>query len=697
MEIDKNLPLFDRDLSWLSFNYRVLMEAASSDVPVYEKIKFLAIFSSNLDEFFRVRYANLKSLDKLKLKKISKNLNEIESNLLEKIVDIVSLQQKEFGSIFNEIIIPELKRQKIQIWSGEALSPANKTSLDHYFRSRVLAFINPIALDDTKKSKVFLDNRALYIVVRLKSADSTESLQLVNIPSDQLPRFIELATEDESHLFIFLDDMIKLNLDFIFPDQEVLGFWSIKLNRDADLYIEDEFSGDLVSKITDNLNKRNIGAPSRFLYDQNMPKDVLKTLRKTIGLEKEELVPGGTYHNFYDFFQFPNPVGSKLEFDKWPSLENPYLHDEVSILDAMEKGDFLLHFPYESYDYVLRFFNEAAIDKNVYEIRATFYRVASNSLITNALISAARNGKRVVVFMELKARFDEENNIKWAKAMESVGIKIIYSMPGLKVHAKVALVKRRVGDVEKAYAFLGTGNFNEKTASIYADHALFTCDESLTGELESLLRYLHKKKKTPKPKELLISQFNIRDRFFDLIDREIQLAKKNFPAHMIIKVNNLEDPAMIQKLYEASEAGVKIDLIVRGICRLIPGKRNYSENIKVRRIVDRYLEHARIFWFSNNGDSEVYLGSADWMKRNLYYRVEVVFPVKDKSYKYELERCLQIQLDDNYKATELNSKLENVFQEKPKRKRSAQREFYAWLKRRNSRIERGLNDRQGKT
>lgn len=695
----KEIPLHNRDISWLSFNYRVLLEARRHEVPLYEKIKFLAIFSSNLDEFFRVRFANLKSLYKLKKKKKSVDFDGLNKQLLEDILDIVNKQQAEFGEIYSQIIIPELKKKKIHIWADEKLSDLNQSSLNHYFKSKVLAFIQPKEIDPNEKNGIFLKNRVLYFAIRLES--KTEAAQertvIVNIPSDNLPRFVELATGDDSYLFIFLDDMLRLSLPFLFPDDKIKGVWSIKLNRDAELYIDDEFSGDLVQKISKNLNQRNIGAPSRFLYDLAMPEDVLKILRKSLGLSKDELVAGGRYHNFYDFFEFPNPLKPKLEYEKWNALINQKLEKADSILDAIEKEDHLLHFPYESYDYVLRLFNEAANDPKVREIRTTIYRIASNSLIANALISASKNGKKVIVFMELKARFDEENNIKWAAKMEKAGVKIIYSMPGLKVHAKVALFIRDSENASGRIAFFGTGNFNEKTAGLYADHGLLTANEGMCTELEQLLKYLHKKKKNPKPAKLLISQFNMQPKFIELIDREMEHSRTNFSAHIIIKLNNLEDPIMIEKLYDASRAGVKIDLIVRGICRLVPNKKGYSENIRVIRIVDRYLEHARIFWFKNKGKAEVFMGSADWMKRNLYFRIEVIFPILNKDHKKEIEKNLEIQLNDNFKAVILDEHQNNVFQEKPERIKTAQKGFYTWIKGRNARNRKNLSDRPEKT
>jgi len=408
------------------------------------------------------------------------------------------------------------------------------------------------------------------------------------------------------------------------------------------------------------IKKRNLGVPSRFLYDRSMSEDLLQKCKEAFSLSEEDLVAGGEYHSLFDFLKFPNPIGQSLEFDKQEPLRNNKIEKHRSIFSAIDESDQMLHFPYHSYNYILQFFNQAAIDPRVTDIKVTFYRMASNSLIGNALISAAKNGKNVTVFIELKARFDEENNLIWAEKMQSQGVKIIYSIPGLKVHAKVALVKMKTPQgTKKNYSFFGTGNLNEKTATIYGDHGLLTCNKVMGEELDELFKYLYKRTPPKTFKNLLVSQFNIIDRFYELIDREIDHVKNGKVGHIIIKLNNIEDNGMIDKLYEASRVGVKIEMIVRGICCVIPGVENMSENITIRRIVGRYLEHARIFWFSNDGKDELFMGSADWMKRNLKSRIEVTFPVYDKNLTLDVKKILNLQLRDNTKAVILDKNQKN--------------------------------------
>lgn len=681
---EKSARYFDRDLSWLSFNKRVLEEAADKAVPLYERLKFLAIYSSNLDEFFRVRVAALRSIVDIGKKKINKELGLEPEVLLEQILTEVNSQLNEFGRINRNELMPELKENNIVIYSDEAILKPHKKIVKQYFRSKVLSYLQPVIINE--ETSLFLENRALYLVVELKQARDGMDEKIVyanlNIPTEHLPRYMELPAIDGVYYFIHLDDIIRANIDFLFPGYEVINCYSVKLNRDAELYIDDEYSGDLVEKIKKQLKSRNLGVPSRFLYDSALGKDTLNFLARTFDLKEKDIVPGGRYHNRSDLMDLSNPLAPKLENKRLKPIEKKDLENRVSIYDAIDDGDIMLHFPYHSYDYVLRFFNEAAIDPTVKEIRATFYRVATDSFIMNALISAAKNGKKVIVFLELKARFDEENNLKWAEKMQSVGVNIIFSIPGLKVHAKLALVIREVGSKKKGYSYLGTGNFNEKTANIYTDHGLLTCDKPIIEEVDRLFSFLYKRKKIGKLENLLISQFNIVDRFIEMIDREIANAKEGKAARIIIKINNLEDERMIEKLYEANNAGVKIDMIVRGICCLIPGVEGMSENISVTRLVDRFLEHARVFVFHNNGDEEIYMGSADWMRRNLYKRVEVVFPIREPRIKKEIKKMIALQLKDNTKARRLDSTHINLPIPHEGKEVRSQMDFYKWLKKR---------------
>lgn len=679
----------DRDLSWLSFNERVLMEATDPNVPLYERIRFLGIYSSNLDEYFRVRVAALRSVVDIDKKKINKQFETAPKTLLKKILKEVNRQQQEFGQIKKDEILPELKKNGIILYRNEPIKKEHKDYLTHYFKSKVLSYLQPVIISGEMAEPPFLENRALYLITELeRKHDCDNCYGKVKIPTDHIERFVELPKIKDQYYFITIEDIIRENLGFIFSGYHIKRSYCIKLNRDADLNIEDEFSGNLVKKIRKQIKKRNLGVPSRFLYDSRMPAEMLSFLQNTYKLSNDDLVPGGVYHNMHDLMDLKNPVAPELEYNPQPAIPCSYIDNYSLIFEGIAKQDVMLHFPYHTYDYVLRFFNEAALDPHTTHIYVTFYRVAEESFISNALISAAKNGKKVTVFVEIKARFDEANNLKWAERMEDAGVNIIYSIPGLKVHAKVALVQRKEKKKSKLYGFYGTGNFNEKTAAIYADMALFTSDDKMNRELLQLFKYLSKPDKNDNISfnSLLVAQFNLQDFFIDLIEREIDNAKAGKDAHIILKLNNIQDEVMIDKLYEANQSGVKVDLIVRAICCLRPQVKGMSENINTIRIVDRYLEHTRIFYFYNNGKEEFYSGSADWMKRNLYRRIEVIFPIKDEPIREEIRKFLQIQLNDNVKASLLDKDLRNNKKEAGEEKVRAQVDFYKYLKRKEEKI-----------
>lgn len=670
---------FDRDLSWLSFNYRVLMEAKNQEVQLYDRIKFLGIYSSNLDEFFRVRVASIKSLAAIDKKKIRKKLDFEPEQLLEQILAIVTKQQNDFGKTYQKNIIPGLRKENIILYQKEKLTQSQLKFIKDFFLSKVLSYLQPVILSPEREH--FLKNRQLYLIVDLFSKDQNVTAYL-NIPSEMLPRFVALPASRGKNYFIYLDDLIRLNLSYIFPGYTIQGSYSMKLNRDAELYIEDEYSGNLIEKISKNLSKRNVGTPSRFLYDHQMPEDLLKHSMKVFGISEHDCVEGGRYHNLHDLMKLPNPRKPDLEGKQFSPLPHTKIDACESIFQAIDQGDQMLHFPYHSYDYVLRFFNEAAIHPNVKEIKVTLYRIAKFSFIANALISAARNGKKVCVFLEIKARFDEENNLKWAKEMEEAGVKILYSMPGLKVHAKIAYIKMKKDGQNHEYAYLGTGNFNEVTAGIYADHALLTAHQGIVKDLKQVFSFLEKQKPIAKLDHLMVAQSNMIERLMALIAKEMENAQAGKKANMIIKLNNLEEKEMIDKLYEASQAGVQIQLIIRGICCLIPGVKGLSDNIKVIRLVDQYLEHARIFIFHNDGNELFFLSSADWMGRNLHRRIEVGFPIYEEEIKKEIKTLITFQLSDNTKACLLDQKLSNHYINNidQLKKVRAQSDFYFWLK-----------------
>ena len=687
----KEFTFLNRDLSWLSFNHRVLLEAADESVPLYSRIQFLSIFSSNLDEFFRVRMPSIYAFTSIKSKKIELR-EEYPEDLVGEVKKMVQAQLEDFGRILTKQILPGLKENGIYLYYGDAINTEHKESIREYFLSRVLSFLQPIILKKENQENVFLENNYLYFIVHIESLNESgePAYALLNIPSDQLSRFTVLQKLEDKNYLLFLDDVIRENLKEVFPGYKIHGAYSVKLTRDAELNLEDEFAGDIADKIEKQLGKRDIGPATRFLFDGKMPVDIREFIKKYFSLPDDEMVEGGRYHNLKDMGGLPNPTNKVLTYENWPAIPHPGFANHDSIFKIISERERLLHLPYHSYNYILRFFNEAAIDPAVKEIYITLYRVAANSHIVNALISAAKNGKKVTVFVELKARFDEANNLRWSKKMKAAGVKIINSIPGLKVHAKIALVKRFEEGNMQNYSLLATGNFNESTAKFYTDHVFFTCKKDpLTGEfsddLQQLFIYLQSRLQPEQFgkisfKQLLVSQFNMIKRFNKMIDREIENAKAGLPAQIIIKVNNLQEREMVEKLYEASNGGVKIELIARSICCVAPGIKKQSENITIRRIVDRYLEHARIFMFHNNGEPEVYMGSADWMSRNLRSRIEVVFPVRDEKLKQELMQILQLQLDDTKKAVMVKADYSNERISSPGSPIAAQEAIYQYVK-----------------
>lgn len=663
---DNQFYFLNRDLSWLSFNHRVLMEAADPTVPLYSRIQFLSIFSSNLDEFFRVRIPSIYAFTSIHAKKTSLR-EEFPEGLVKTVKDTIQDQLQDFGKILTTQILPGLEENNIHLYYGDAIRSEHKEAVLDYFLSKVLSFLQPIILKSENQANVFLENNYLYFIVLIEKPDEPgkTTYALLNIPSDELPRFTELQSIGDKCFLLFIDDVIRENLTEVFQGYKIHDAWSVKLTRDAELNLEDEFSGDLAEKIEKQLAKRDIGTSTRFLFDGKMPVEAREFVKSYFLLYDEEIVEGGRYHNLKDMGSLPNPCGKKLTYENRAPILNPGFTNHDSIFKIISSNERLLHLPYHTYNYILRFFNEAAIDPDVKEIYITLYRIAANSHIANALISAAKNGKKVTVFVELKARFDEANNIRWSKKMKAAGVKIVNSIPGLKVHAKIALVKRIEENETQYYSLLATGNFNETTARFYTDHVFFTRNNEFSDELQQLFLYLQSRMQPEHYekinfKHLLVSQFNMIKRFRKMIDREIENAKAGLPAHIIIKINNLQERGMIEKLYEANNAGVKIQLIIRSICCLAPGVIGQSENITVHRIVDRYLEHARIFMFYNNGETEFYLGSADWMNRNLHSRIEVIFPVYDEVLKNEMSHILQFQLNDTLKAVYLTQDMKNI-------------------------------------
>jgi polyphosphate kinase len=651
-------PTVNRELSWLDFNARVLEEAMDPSVPLFERLKFLAIFSSNLDEFFRVRVASLRSLLRLR-KKDMKHLSVSPGRLLREIHREVHAQQERFGEIFRERVLPDMRKHGVGLVDESGVTSAQANVLRSFFQSDVRPLLNPVLLD--RGEAPFLKDRGIYLVVELwptrSSALSAETPRfgIVEVPSPPLDRFVSLPAEGEGRGVMFLDDVVRLNLPSLFPDFDVGGAYAIKLSRDSELYLEDEFSGDIVEAIKKSLPKRARGLPCRFLYDMRTPYALVSYLRKIFGLEDEDLVMGGRYHNLHDLGSFPRDERRGLVYPKWDPLVHPELEHAPSLIAATAERDRVLHFPYQSYEYVIRFLTEAARDPDVEELYLTVYRVSRESPVLSALLEAAERGKKVRVFMEVQARFDEEANLAWAERMEAAGVVTMYSLPGIKVHAKLALVVRREGGERRLYSYVGTGNFNERTARQYTDIGLLTADPRITTDVELVFDHLGGKVEVPSFRHLLVAPFNLREGIVRLIEREARAAANGRPSGIRLKLNALEDEEMIEELYRASRAGVPIDLVVRGICCLVPGQEGHSETIRVRSIVDRYLEHSRIWVFHNGGDEEIFIASADWMTRNLSHRVEVAVPLYDPEVRRQVGSMLDFQLADDAKARVVGS------------------------------------------
>jgi polyphosphate kinase len=662
-------PIYDRELSWLSFNERVLQEARDPSVPLLERLKFLAIFSSNLDEFFRVRVASVRSLLRLSKKSMAR-LEFNPSKLLNEMLKVVAYQQEEFGDIFRNQVLPELARVGVFLVNNRTVSDDQGAFVRQYYRDNVAQHLTPVLLRRRRQAP-FLKNRTIYLCTELwpkgdqrELLDQDPDLGMLEIPSTRTPRFIEVPGEPGRHYVMYLDDVIRYNLPEVYPEHEPGSSYSFKVTRDAELHLADEFSGNLVEVIRKCLKKRERGVPSRFLYDLRMPYPEVKLLKKCFRLENQDLVVGGRYHNLSDLFGFPGPDPEKLgglTYEPLPPLPHPELDGAPSLLEAMRERDHLLSFPYQSFSTVLRFFDEAADDPAVEEIGVTLYRVARSSSISSSLIRAAQAGKRVTVVVELKARFDEERNLEWAERMQDAGVRVLYSMPELKVHAKVALVVRREGDVRRLYAYFGTGNFNEDTARLYCDHALLTSDPRLTEDAALLFRYLSGEEPNPRFKHLLVAPMQMRKRFYSLIDDEVAAARAGQKASILCKLNSLEDTAMLERLYRACQAGVGLRVIVRGLCRLVPGVPGQSDGVLITSIIDRFLEHARAYVFHHGGEELMILGSADWMQRNLTRRVEVCFPLYAPHTREQLRAVLDLQLCDNAKARLIDRRQKNTY------------------------------------
>ncbi|TDT45383.1 polyphosphate kinase [Maribacter spongiicola] len=630
-----------RDINWLYFNERVLLEAENKDTPLLERLKFLAIFSSNLDEFFKVRVSQLRQIKQLD-KKFRKKLMFKANSTLQHILKTINEHQIQFGKVIASTLA-ELEDHNIFFRNTSNFTQEQKQFLASVFDETIKASCTLHQIKDE------LTDGAIYLVV----THPNHAYSVVKIPTDQ-ERFIRLP--GDGHQFTFIDDVIKLNIQKLLPNKEVIDCFSIKLSRDAELYLEDDYSDiELVEKIYNSLDKRLSGQATRLLYDESMPNWLIDALKNDFNLGVVDLSPGGTYHNLSDFFSFPLPEGTEhLQYQSKPALPHKELSNTENIFDSIAKKDQLVHFPYQDFKVVEDFLTAAATDPQVSAIKMTIYRIAKSSSLADAILTALDNNKKVTLFVEAQARFDEANNIKWGRIFEEKGAKVIFSIPQVKVHSKIAMVYRNEDNKVRRYAYIGTGNFNAKTSKIYCDHGLFTADKKITKDLGQVFQVLERKIIVPKLKRLMVSPFTTRITFLNLIQNEINAAREGKKAAITAKMNSLEDSDMIKALYRAVNAGVDVRLIVRGFCCYLTANNEpaegMNENIYITSIVDRYLEHGRIYLFENGGNELMYIGSADWMTRNLDRRIEVLTPILDPDIFDELKHILTLQLNDNQKA-----------------------------------------------
>lgn len=643
--------MLNREISWLYFNGRVLQEAADKDNPLIERLKFLGIFSNNRDEFFRVRVATLN-----RLLKVEKGLYDTAINpkkVLHEIGEIVGSQEKEFQQIF-ESIVEELAEHNIHLINEKQLTPKQGVVVKKYFQEQVRVFLFPLMISNLKEISTLID-KSIYLAVQLENSSSETSpdYALIEVPTKSVSRFLILPKEGKRQYVMLLDDVIRFSLSEIFFlfGYDTYNAYTVKVTRDAELDIDMDVAKSFLEVMTESLKQRKQGNPVRFVYDNSMPKALLNLLRKKLDIRKDDPIRGGgRYHNFKDFTGFPDLGHPELEYPPLPPQRHPDINPNTSIISLVKEKDIMLHFPYQTFRHVIDLLREASIDPRVRSIKMTIYRAAKNSSVINALINAARNGKYVTVYMELQARFDEEANIYWTGRLHEEGVKVIHSIPGFKVHSKLLLIRRKESSKDVFYSMISTGNFNEDTARIYADDSLLTSDPLICQDVANAFHQMESAYKPYRYKSLILSPFSMRNHFIRLLDQEIKNSKSGKEAWVVIKLNNLVDEMIVKKLYRASQMGVKINLIIRGICVPIPGIPALSEKMEGISIVDRFLEHSRVLVFCNDNNPKFYITSADWMIRNFDSRIEVACPVNDEAIKKELWKMLEIQMADNTKA-----------------------------------------------
>jgi polyphosphate kinase len=666
----------NREISWLQFNARVLQEASDETVPLIERLRFLGIFSNNLDEFFKVRYATVKRI--VEAGKGGKSeLGGIKAKeLLEIITQIVIKQQSESLEVL-EIIHKRLKKENIFIIDETHIDNNQHDFIKDYFVKTVSPALVTIILNDSVVLPNLKDSAA-YLAVRMVLDSDKKQFALIEIPKS-IERFVELPKQGDKSYIIMIDDLLRHCLSDIFNvfSYKSISAHMIKITRDGELDFESDLSKSFIEKISDSVKHRQLGEPVRFVYDKKIHKETLKYLMSKMGIdETDSIIPGGRYHNRRDYLGFPSLGRTDLMYDKIEALPIKGLSLHDSIFEYIAKKDYLLHAPYQTFSYIVKFLREAALDPNVKTLKITIYRLAEISHIASSLINAAINGKSVTVSIELQARFDEQANINYAQQMEDEGVRLIFGVKGLKVHSKMCVIEREEGRKLKRYGFISTGNFNESTATIYTDYTLFTCNQKILKDVNKIFSFFDINYKIFRYKHLIVSPHYTQKAVFKLIDNEIQHVKDGNVGLIRLKMNSISSYTMIDKLYEASRAGVKIQMIVRGICCLIPGVKGMSENIEVISVIDKFLEHSRVYIFGNNGDTKLYISSADWMTRNIENRVEVSCPIYDEDIKKEIIETFNISWSDNVKARLLNDSQENEYRINDKEKVRSQFAMY---------------------
>ncbi|HDY7775951.1 TPA: polyphosphate kinase 1 [Vibrio vulnificus] len=672
----------EKELSWLSFNERVLQEAADKTVPLIERIRFLGIFSNNLDEFYKVRFSDVK---RRILINREQGGNDISKHLLSKMQSKALKLNERFDELYNELI-RDMARRHIFLVNESQLDEAQQKWIIKYFQKEVLPHITPLMLTDEIDVLQFLKDEYAYIAVELKQQEQAK-YALLEIPTDHLPRFIMVPEQKgkRKKTIILLDNIIRFCLNDIFRgffDYDELNGYAMKMTRDAEYDLRHEVEYSLLEQMSEGLSQRLTALPVRFVYERDMPEDMLKYLCYKLKISHyDSLIPGGRYHNFKDFIAFPNVGRDYLENKPLPPLACADFEGYANAFDAIRNQDILLHYPYHSFEHITELVRQASFDPKVVSIKINVYRVAKNSRLMNSLIDAVHNGKRVTVVVELQARFDEEANIEWSKRLTDAGVHVIFGVPGMKIHAKLLLITRREEQGFVRYAHIGTGNFHERTARIYTDFSLLTADQELAAEVRGVFSYIMNPFRPIKFRHLIVSPRNSRSQLYRLLDREIHNAQAGKKASITLKVNNLVDKGLISKLYAASSAGVKIRMIIRGMCSLVPGLEGISENIEIISIIDRFLEHPRVLVVHNDGDPQVFISSADWMERNIDNRIEVMSPIRDPRIKQRIIDILSIQFTDTVKARRIDKEMSNNYVERGNRKKiRSQIAIYDYLK-----------------